>query len=460
MNILISAYACNPLATLESYPGEAIVGWNLVRQLSRFHYLSVITREYNRTTLEEAKEKGKIKNVDFYYIEFPNFIEDIKGNFFGFRIYYWLWQIKAFFLAKELHRENNFDVAHQITFNNDWMPSYIGAYLPLPFIWGPAGGGQKVPPVFYPELSLGDKLREISRSISQEFWRHTPTRLLGMKKAWAVLVCNRETRKKVELFSNNVYNFPVNGVSMDDLISVKTQESKLGFRDSDLGFSSQANHPNDKTDKQTNSLTHQPTNSPTHQQTNPLTDQRLFRVICTARLVYWKGVTLGIRAFSIFHRNYPDSVFEIIGEGPDVRRINREIEKLGIRKSVNLIPWLPRDELLKRMQKAGVFLYPSLREGGGAVVVEAMASGIPVICLDLAGPGFHIKDEWGIKIEPKNPDYVVKEMAKALERLYLSEDLRREMGRRGRERAEEYYLWDKLGERLQRIYEEVLGGRD
>jgi glycosyltransferase involved in cell wall biosynthesis len=85
-----------------------------------------------------------------------------------------------------------------------------------------------------------------------------------------------------------------------------------------------------------------------------------------------------------------------------------------------------------------------------------MASGLPVICLDTGGPGFHIQDEWGIKIKPKSPEYVVSEMAKALEGLYLDRDLRERLGRAARKRAEEFYLWDRLGERLMKIYEEAL----
>ena len=108
------------------------------------------------------------------------------------------------------------------------------------------------------------------------------------------------------------------------------------------------------------------------------------------------------------------------------------------------------------MRESDVFLFPSFRDGGGAVVVEAMASGIPVVCLDTGGPGFHIQKEWGIKIAPKDPELVTNEMAHALEKLYLDKDLRMKMGRAARKRAEEFYLWDRLGERMQEIYQNAL----
>ncbi len=85
-----------------------------------------------------------------------------------------------------------------------------------------------------------------------------------------------------------------------------------------------------------------------------------------------------------------------------------------------------------------------------------LGCGKPVIGLNVGGPGFHIQKEWGIKIEPKNPMYTVREMARALETLYLDNDLRRNMGVAGCRRAEEFYLWERLGDRMQHIYEEIL----
>ena len=93
------------------------------------------------------------------------------------------------------------------------------------------------------------------------------------------------------------------------------------------------------------------------------------------------------------------------------------------------------------------------------MVVEAMAMGSPVICLDTGGPGIHVTDECGVKISPSSPDNAVHELASALERLYLDRDLRQRMGQAGRERAENFYHWDKLGERLMEIYRKALNGQ-
>ena len=100
-----------------------------------------------------------------------------------------------------------------------------------------------------------------------------------------------------------------------------------------------------------------------------------------------------------------------------------------------------------------VFLFPSLRDGGGAVVIEAMAAGKPVVCLDAGGPGMHVSDEWGFKITPTTPEDTINGLASALEQLYLDPDLRQRMGRAARKRSEDFYHWNKLGDQLMVIYQ-------
>ena len=94
------------------------------------------------------------------------------------------------------------------------------------------------------------------------------------------------------------------------------------------------------------------------------------------------------------------------------------------------------------------------------MVIEAMAAGKPVICLDNGGPGMHINEECGIKITPESPRQAVREIAIALEDLYQNAERRAELGRSARKRVEELYLWDKLGDRLKDIYDQAFDPKD
>ncbi len=414
MNILVSAYACHPLATEESYPGEAILGWNLVCQLSRRHKLWVMTRTYNSQAIGQAQRNGEAAEVVFHYLSLPKVFSGLLRNFFGFRVYYLFWQIQAYRAARKLHRQVRFDAFHQITFNNDWMPSFAGALLPVPFLWGPVGGGQRIPPALFPELDFKNRIVERARMSGQWFWRHNYFRTRAARRAAGVLVCNQETHAKLLPQSRRIFFFPVNGISTNEF----PPEPERGQR--------------------------------------PKED---FRILFAGRLDPIKGLGLGLRAFELFHKEYPGSVFEIVGSGPEEVRLKKFVSGRGLQSCVFFIPWQSRPELLKNMRGCDVFLFPSFRDGGGAVVVEAMSAGKPVIALDSGGPGYHIKPEWGLKIPPRNPGQVVRDMAESLARLYLDEGLRFSLGQAARKRARDFYTWDRLGDRLLRIYEEILQPR-
>ena len=415
--ILISAFACHP-STSSGFAGEekilgageSILGWNLVKQISRRHDVWVLTQRRNRKGIERAVGQGEMPGVRFHYVDFPGWPNLLWYHQVSLHFYYYFWQIRALILARELHRRFRFDAAHHVTFANYWMPSFIGAFLPVPFIWGPMGGGQRTPKGFMKEYPLSGKMEDLERGMSQWIGRKLLlSRRSCARRARAILVCNHDTKVKFPLkYQKKIHFFPVTGIGSEDLAP-----------DSAIHASSAG-----------------------------------LQVMTTGRLVFWKNFAESIKAFAVFSRAFPESRFTIIGEGPEGHRLRDLVAGLGVQDKVRFVPWLPQKELLEKMRVSDVFLYPSLREGGGAVVIEAMASGLPVVCLDSAGPGFHIQKEWGIKISPENPAAVVAGMAEALAALARDPDLRLRMSRASRRRAEEFYVWDRLGDRLQGIYEQ------
>ena len=413
--ILVSAYACNPASSAQLHPGEDIIGWELVNQLCRFHDVWVITHRYNKAGFPKDGTAGlPISQARFHFIALPRPFWNLYRFDIGERLYYYFWQILAWRVARRLHERIGFDIAHHITFNNDWIPSFIGAFLPVPFVWGPVGGGQKTPPGFLGVYSLKDRVADYIRDFGQIIGREILlTRQRCLKKARVILVCNKETKRRMpSKYALKIQFFPVNGIQESDLAGADDRDRLDG-------------QPRD------------------------------FRILTTGRLVHWKYFEAAIRSFAIFSRNHPEARLSLIGDGSQKNALMMLARDLEIRDRVQFTAWMKRADLLETMRRSDVFLYPSLREGGGAVVVEAMASGLPVICLDLAGPSLHIQETCGLKIEPRDPDSAVREMAAALERLSRDGEWRRSLGRAARARARDVYLWDRLGERLQRIYESL-----
>ncbi|MEI7424771.1 MAG: glycosyltransferase, partial [Candidatus Staskawiczbacteria bacterium] len=118
--------------------------------------------------------------------------------------------------------------------------------------------------------------------------------------------------------------------------------------------------------------------------------------------------------------------------------------------------WMPRQELLGKMNSCDVFFFTSLRDGGGNVVVEAMAVGKPIVCLDLAGPGFHVDSSCGIKVKAEVPNKTIEDIASALEKLYFDANLRSKLGEGARIKAKNNYSRDVLGDKLKNIFNEVI----
>lgn len=411
LRLLVSAYACNPRSTEASFPGEAILGWNIVRQLGRFADVTVLTRSYNRENIEEALRQEGVENIFPHYLSLPSSLSFLLRHYLGFSLYYLFWQVKAYFYARRLVKQDAFDAFHQVTFANDWMPSFIGGYLPLPFIWGPIGGAHRAPEGLLPELGPRFRRKEKVREAGKVFWRKTPFRKRGLRRACRILVCNRETEQAMAKLKDKVRFFPVNGIAAEEQALCDIQDSPA------------------KGD---------------------------FRILFAGRLDPIKGLKLGVRAFGLFVKNHPEATFEIVGSGEAEEEVRELTRRLGLEERIRMTPWLERADLIEHLRSCDVLLFPSFRDGGGAVIVEAMACGKPVVCLDTGGPGFHVRESWGIKVPPRDPTSVVVDLAEALEILYDDPDLRAKLGEAAQERVRSFYLWDRLGDRLHDIYKEAL----
>lgn len=412
MRVLISAYAFNPSSSEHLHPGEDLFGWKMVEQISRNHQVWVITESYNQDSVLEALEQEGSRNISIIFVQLPLNLRKIFYKVgFAQRIYYYLWQFLAWLKARKLHRKLHFDLAHHLTFGNYWIPSFIGAFLPLPFLWGPVGGGQQIPKPLMREFSLGGKISEYFRtgaqwiSCRQFIWKRC------LRRACLILVCNRETKQKIPLkYRARVRYFPVNGID-SQFIKQKPLEKKNGQN---------------------------------------------FVIMMAGRLHRLKGFSLGLRAFSHFAKMNPSTKLIIVGKGPEKTRLVKLANALGVISKVEFFPWLSREELLERMKEIDVFLFPSFRDGGGAVVIEAMACGKPVICLDAGGPGFHIEKDWGIKITPGHPQIIIQEISEALRKLSTDNFYRRKLGEAARQRVAEIYTWEKLGIKMEDLYRECL----
>jgi glycosyltransferase involved in cell wall biosynthesis len=404
LNVLMSAYACEP--NKGSEPG---VGWNLALEMAKYHNVWVLTRANNRIAIKEWLYEKPVNNLSFIFYDMPHSLLWLKKGEIGVQIYYYLWQAGAYFVARQKHTEIRFDIAHHVTFVKYWTPSFL-SLLPLPFLWGPVGGGESTPKEFLKEFGAYGMLYEKIRGIAKWVGERDPLVRYTAKKSKLSIATTPETAKRLEIL----------GASRIEILS------QCGFGE---------NHPD---------------------YLNNFNTSRKEKIafISIGNLLHLKGFHFGLKAFA--KANLPDCEFWIIGDGPERNRLQCLSHSLGIKDRVKFFGRLTQHETLKKLGMCDVLVHPSLHESGGFACMEAMATGKPVICLDLGGPAMQVTKETGFKLSANNPDQVVRDMVKAMKVLAKDPSLRDQMGHAGRNLARQNYTWEHKGKVFNRYYTEII----
>jgi len=175
----------------------------------------------------------------------------------------------------------------------------------------------------------------------------------------------------------------------------------------------------------------------------PQSTGNAIRILSVGRMVNFpvKGFRLALSAFAELLRTEPGARLELVGDGPTKRALQEYVSCLGIASSVDFVGWLPRQQALSRFAHADIFLFPSC-EGGGMVVLEAMAHGLPVVCLDYGGPGKMVTSDCGFAVEVGDVETMVASLAAALGKLAKDRSLRLRMALAAKRRIEECYSWE------------------
>lgn len=406
--VLISAYACRP--HIGSEPG---VGWNIVQQLVKYSEVWVITREDNRQSIQAELAENPISGLHFIYCDLSPWARWWNYKQKGVQFHYYIWQIIAYFVARKLHREISFDLVHHVTYVKYWSPSFL-CLLPIPFIWGPVGGGESAPKPFWQDFSFRGKLYETVRDLARWLGEHDPFVRLTARRSILVRATTEDTARRLrEMGAQRLEIFSETALSEQEIAHL-------------AHYSSPANLS--------------------------------VRFISMGRLLHWKGFHLGLRAFA--QANLPDAEFWIMGDGPERKRLESLVKELGITHQVKFWNRLPREQTLQKLGECIALVHPSLHDSGGWVCLEAMAVGRPVLCLDLGGPSIQVTEETGCKIPAHTSEQAVRDLSQAMVHLARDPDLRLRMGQAGQKRVGEVYSWEAKGQSIARLYKEIIGQND
>lgn len=169
------------------------------------------------------------------------------------------------------------------------------------------------------------------------------------------------------------------------------------------------------------------------------------------RLVPIKGIVYLIRAFAVLRHEFPDIHLEIAGTGPEEAALQREVNALGVARSVTFLGW--QRDMQPALARWDIFVQPSLDEGLGMAVLEAMAACLPVIASSAGGlPELVVDGETGYVVAPADPGA----LAARLRELLRDVPRRWAMGAAGRARVQRDFSTDRMAAELMALYDRLL----
>jgi glycosyltransferase involved in cell wall biosynthesis len=234
--------------------------------------------------------------------------------------------------------------------------SFMGR-LGIPFIIGPIAGGERAPFRLRHSMPIHGKVRELARDIGILLQRYSPLTRPAYAAAERIFVTTPDSLRII----------PPKWHSKTAVqLAIATH-----------GRSAQ----NDK---------RRPPELP--------------RFVFAGNLLYLKGVHLAIRALAKVIATIPDATLTLIGDGPAEGWLRVVAKRCNVAHAVKFAGRVPRQQLVNLFDSYTALVFPSLHDTGGMVVLEALSQGLPVICLDLGGPGIIVKGSCGIVVPTADAD--------------------------------------------------------
>lgn len=175
-------------------------------------------------------------------------------------------------------------------------------------------------------------------------------------------------------------------------------------------------------------------------------------ILFAGSLIERKGVGILVEALGLIRRRFPAERLVVIGDGPLRTRLAADAERAGVSDSVLFTGALPPAEVAAWMRRAELFVLPSLEEGQGVAMLEALASGTPCVASRVGGIPDILDPAWGALVPPGDPFALANAAADILGRA----DRGRAQGRAAARGVRNRYDWPAIARRILEVYSETL----
>jgi glycosyltransferase involved in cell wall biosynthesis len=403
MRILLSAFGFGPGEGSES--GGA---WRWAVELAKSHDVVVVTDGAGLRRIGALVDSLKPPRLTVLYYR-PSWIRWMKVSRWTSQFIFGQWQLGLLFYVRRLHREQPFDLCQHISYGVFRQASLLGFAGPK-FVFGPVGGGEDAPWRLKQSIPFGEKLREAARALVNH-----------------ISICNPLWRL---------------AVSKADLVIARTPETKAWFPRA----------------VQERTFLAQEIGSPTTEFEPASCWQagETIELLFAGRLLGLKGVQFAIPAVHELRRRGHAIRLTVVGNGVMKAPLAALVQDLKLDAEVKFIPFLPQQELFALYAKAHVFVFPSLRDSGGNVVLEALAAGLPVVCLGLGGPPCFVDASCGVVVPARDASeaQLVQRLADGIEQAIGSREHWQHLHKGALLRSAEL-SWEKQIARIQARIQEL-----
>ena len=407
MNILINAYAVNPL-----WGSEPGMGWNWISNLAACGNLFIITEGEWQSEIESAVSEHPYKDhLHFFYLPVSEKVRKMCWNQGDWRFYhhYRIWQKRALDKAREVMSQVDIDVVHQLNMVGFREPGYLWK-LGVPMVWGPIGGLEEVP---------------------MHFLEDAPARM----KAFIRL---KNLITKAQIHFDPRINRAFNG--SDALIAavpaaqqaIKSVKHRDSILIPETGCYDLNTVPADKRARKD------------------------FKILWVGKFDFRKRLDIALKAIAQV-RDLSGIHFHIVGSGSDSQTHDLMLlaSSLGIDDICIWHGKVQNSKVQDMMRDADLFFFTSISEATSTVVPEAINNCLPVLCFNTCGFGPLVTEAIGRKVEPTTPANAIEGFAAHIRELYNDRELLYNMSNNCKDVLKSL-LWENKAKQVYSIYQSIL----
>jgi glycosyltransferase involved in cell wall biosynthesis len=415
LRVLAIAEAANP-----EWTSVPLVGWSHYKALSEILDVHLVTQIRNKAAITAAGlgEGNDFTAIDSETLAAPlyklaTFLRGgtdrawtIDTAIASLSYYYYehlVWN--RFFKAKT---NIEFNLVHRITPLSPTTPSFLAKRLRsigIPFVIGPLNGGVPWPKEF---CSAQRKEREGLSSV-RSLYKLLPGYRGTREYASAIIVGSKDTWYQYagKCKSKLIY-VPENAIDVQRFGKVKERPNAV------------------------------------------------LKAAFVGRLVPYKGCDMLISAISSLIKK-GSITLDIFGDGPERLGLENQVKEMGIEAGVKFHGFVKNSELQEFLVQADIFVFPSIREFGGGVVLEAMALGLVPVVVDYGGPSEFVNESCGYLVRLGSREKIVQELSTVLETIIEDRSKLKQMSSNCQERVKNFFTWEVKAKQIEKIYDWVIG---